>query len=125
VASQKLSDILAVAIRRPGRPKISTEIRDLIRRMSLANPLWGAPRIHGELFKLGIDVSQATAGRQMPWRPKVPSPTWRSFLQNHLTDIGRPMSRFQPRSSVANAKYIFEQEQANAPPAQFRRYQLS
>src|SRR6202521_2629368 len=73
--------------RRPGRPKMSTEIRDLIRQMSLANPLWGAPRIHGELLKLGIDVSQDTVGRQMPWRPKIPSPTWRSFLQNHLTDI--------------------------------------
>ena len=57
--------------RRPGRPKISTEIRDLIRRMSRANPLWGAPRIHGELLKLGIEISQATVGRWMPWRPKV------------------------------------------------------
>jgi transposase InsO family protein len=73
--------------RRPGRPKIGTEIRDLIRRMSKANPLWGAPRIHGELLKLGIKVSQATVGRWMPWRPKVPSPTWRSFLDNHLPDI--------------------------------------
>src|SRR5450830_1297109 len=73
--------------RRLGRPKMSAEIRDLIRRMSLGNPLWGAPRIHGELLKLGIDVSQATVGRYMPWRPKVPSPTWRSFLHNHLTDI--------------------------------------
>ena len=66
---------------------MSAEIRDLIRRMSLANPLWGAPQIHGELLKLGIEVSQATVGRFMPWRPKVPSPTWRSFLHNHLTDI--------------------------------------
>jgi len=66
---------------------MGTEIRDLIRRMSLANPLWGAPRIHGELLKLGIEVSQATVGRYLPWRPKVPSPTWRSFLHNHLTDI--------------------------------------
>ena len=66
---------------------MSTEIRDLIRQMSLANPLWGAPRIHGELLKLGIEVSQATVGRYLPWRPKVPSPTWRSFLHNHLTDI--------------------------------------
>jgi len=49
--------------------------------------LWGAPRIHGELLKLGINVSQATVGRWMPWRPKVPSPTWRSFLRNHLPDI--------------------------------------
>ena len=55
--------------------------------MGLANPLWGAPRIHGELLKLGIDVSQATVGRYLPWRPKVPSPTWRTFLHNHLTDI--------------------------------------
>jgi transposase InsO family protein len=73
--------------RRLGRPKMGTEIRDLIRQMSLANPLWGAPRIHGELLKLGIQVSQATVGRYMPWRPKLPSPTWRSFLHNHLTDI--------------------------------------
>jgi transposase InsO family protein len=73
--------------RRLGRPKMSTEIRVLIRRMSLANPLWGAPRIHGELLKLGIEVSQATVGRYLPWRPKIPSPTWRSFLHNHLTDI--------------------------------------
>jgi putative transposase len=55
--------------------------------MSTGNPLSGAPRIHGELLKLGIEVSQATVGRYMPWRPKEPSPTWRSFLQNHLTDI--------------------------------------
>src|ERR1035437_4054833 len=73
--------------RRLGRPKMSTEIRDLIRRISLANRLWGAPRIHGELLKLDIKVSQATVGRYMPWRPKVPSPTWRSFLHNHLTEI--------------------------------------
>jgi putative transposase len=73
--------------RAPGRPRISPDIRDLIRRMSKANPLWGAPRIHGELLKLAINVSQATVGRWMPWRPKVPSPTWRSFLRNHLPDI--------------------------------------
>ena len=72
--------------RRLGRPRMSREIRDLIRKMSLANPLWGAPRIHGELLKLGIDVSQATVGRYLPWRPKVPSPTWRSFLHNHMHD---------------------------------------
>jgi putative transposase len=71
----------------PGRPRINPEIRNLIRRMSNANPLWGAPRIHGELLKLGIKISQATVGRWMPWRPKVPSPTWRSFLSNHLPDI--------------------------------------
>ena len=69
-----------------GRPKVSSETRDLIRQMRMANPLWGAPRIHGELLKLGIEVSQATVGRYLPWRPKVPSPTWRTFLQNHMTD---------------------------------------
>jgi putative transposase len=75
--------------RRLGRPKMSAEIRDLIRKMSLADRLWvwDAARIHGELLKLGIKVSQATVGRYLPWRPKVPSPTWRSFLHNHLTDI--------------------------------------
>jgi putative transposase len=70
----------------PGRPKTPRETRDLIRKMSIANPLWGAPRIHGELLKLGIVVSQATVGRYMPWRPAVPSPTWRSFLHNHMSD---------------------------------------
>jgi transposase InsO family protein len=70
-----------------GRPRMSREIRDLIRQMSQANPLWGAPRIHGELLKLGIEVSQATVGRYLPWRPKAPSPTWRSFLHNHMHDI--------------------------------------
>jgi putative transposase len=69
-----------------GRPRMSREIRDLIRQMSQANPLWGAPRIHGELLKLGIEVSQATVGRHIPWRPKVPSPTWRSFLRNHMSN---------------------------------------
>jgi putative transposase len=71
----------------PGRPKTSAEIRALIRQMSRANPLWGAPRIHGELLKLGIDVSQATVGRHLPRRPQAPSPTWRSFLRNHMTAI--------------------------------------
>src|SRR6185295_6814100 len=61
---------------------MSTAIRDLIRQMSLANPLWDAPRIHRELLKLGVDVSQATVGKYLPRRPKVPSPTWRSFLHN-------------------------------------------
>src|SRR5256712_474874 len=55
--------------------------------MALANPLWGAPRIHGELLRLGLDVSQRTAGRLMPRRSKPPSQTWRAFLQNHLADL--------------------------------------
>ncbi len=66
---------------------MSTEIRDLIRRMSLANPRWGAPRINGELLKLGIEVSQAAVGRYLPWRPQFPSPSWRSVLHNQRTGI--------------------------------------
>jgi putative transposase len=72
--------------RRSGRSKTHAEIRDLIRRMSSANPLWGAPRIRGKLLKLGIEVSQATVGMYPPWGPKTPSPIWRSFLHNHLTE---------------------------------------
>src|SRR6267142_5794716 len=70
--------------RLPGRPEVAAHIRGLIRRMSQANPLWGAPRVHGELLKLGIAVAQSTVGRYMPWRPAVTSPTWRSFLRNHM-----------------------------------------
>src|SRR5919199_6875463 len=69
---------------RPGRPPINREVRDLIHQISRANPLWGAPRIHGEIRKLGINVSQATVARCMLRRPKAPSPSWRSFLHNHM-----------------------------------------
>ena len=69
---------------RPGRPEVATEIRDLIRRMSQANPLWGAPRIHGELRKLGIAVAQSTVARYLPRPRKPPSQNWRTFLTNHL-----------------------------------------
>jgi transposase InsO family protein len=73
--------------RRWGRPAIGRELRDLIRQMSRANPLWGAPRIHGELLKLGLTVSQATVSKYMlrPHRP--PSQAWRTFLKNHAPDL--------------------------------------
>src|SRR5215475_10115728 len=70
-----------------GRPCVSGETRELIRQMSNANPLWGAPRIHGELLKLGIEISQATAAKYMLRRRKPPSQTWRTFLENHLQKI--------------------------------------
>jgi transposase InsO family protein len=70
-----------------GRPAIAREVRDLIRQMSRANPLWGAPRIHGELLKLGIDISQATVGKYMVRHRKPPSATWRAFLDNHVKDL--------------------------------------
>ena len=70
--------------RLPGRPEVAANIRDLIRRMSHANPLWGTPRIHGELLKLGIAVGQSTVARYLPRSRKPPSQTWRTFLTNHL-----------------------------------------
>jgi putative transposase len=73
--------------RRGGRPRTPYEVRTLIRTMSAANPLWGAPRIHGELLKLGIDVSQTTVAKYMPRRTRPPSPTWRTFLANHASQI--------------------------------------
>jgi putative transposase len=89
MASQGLPARLAVAVMGPqaGTARLASEVRGLIRQICTANPLWGAPRIHGELLKLGIEVSQATVGRYMPWRPREPSSTWRSFLQTHMTDI--------------------------------------
>jgi putative transposase len=72
---------------RLGRPGVPSELRSLIRAMSDANPLWGAPRVHGELLKLGIDVSQATVAKYMSRRRRPPSPTWRTFLANHTAQI--------------------------------------
>jgi hypothetical protein len=72
---------------RGGRPRIDSEIRTLIARMNQENFLWGAPRIHGELFKLGFKVSQATVSRYMPRRSHPPSQSWRTFLQNQALGI--------------------------------------
>jgi putative transposase len=72
---------------RNGRPCASREIQELIKRMSMANPRWGAPRIHGELQKLGIQVSESTVAKYMV-RPRRPSSqTWRTFLKNHTRDL--------------------------------------
>jgi transposase InsO family protein len=70
-----------------GRPQIETDLRALIRRMSIENPLWGAPRIHGELLKLGFDVAQSSVARYMVKRRGPPSQGWRTFLRNHAPDI--------------------------------------
>jgi putative transposase len=67
-----------------GRPLIDPQIRDLVREMATANPLWGAPRIHGELRILGVDVSERTVSRLLDRLPRPPSQTWRTFLTNHL-----------------------------------------
>src|SRR4030081_843057 len=70
-----------------GRPRIPGEIRRLIREMSLANRLWGAPRIHGELLKLGIEVAQSTVAKYMARSGRGRSQIWRTFLHNHGAGI--------------------------------------
>src|SRR6202047_3693699 len=70
-----------------GRPRIDSEMRALIRRMSRENPLWGAPRIHGELLMLGIEVAQSTVARYMTRRQGPPSQGWKTFLRNHSAGI--------------------------------------
>jgi hypothetical protein len=70
-----------------GRPKIAADLRALIRRLSAENPLWGAPRIHGELLKLGFEVAQSSVAKYMVKRCGPPSQGWRTFLRNHAPDI--------------------------------------
>jgi len=72
---------------RGGRPQIESDLRALIRRMSIENPLWGAPRIHGELLKLGFEVAQSSVAKYMVKRCGSPSQGWRTFLRNHAPDI--------------------------------------
>src|SRR3979490_2606642 len=69
-----------------GRPQIDTELRALIRRMSVENPLWDAPRIHGELLKLGIEVAQSSVAKYIVKRRGPPSQGWRTFLRSHVPD---------------------------------------
>ena len=71
----------------PGRPGVSKEVRQLIRKMCRENPLWGAPRIHVELLKLGIDVGETSVGKYILRKRKPPSQTWRTFLENHVTTM--------------------------------------
>jgi putative transposase len=71
----------------PGRPVISREARDLIRTMCRDNPSWGAPRIHGELLKLGIDIGASSVSKYMVRSRKPPSQTWRTFLENHAKQL--------------------------------------
>jgi putative transposase len=72
---------------KPGRPSVAHEVRDLIRMMSRNNPRWGAPRIHGELLKLGIQITEPTVAKYMIKRRKPPSQTWRTFLNNHVQNM--------------------------------------
>ena len=72
--------------RRPGRPSIEVELRDLILEMHRANPTWGAPRIHGELLKLGFTLAQSTVSKYLPRKRKPPAQSWRTFLRIHLRE---------------------------------------
>jgi len=75
------------APRRPGRPRIDPLLRSLIQRMAMENGLWGAPRIHGELLKLGLIVSERTVSRYLPDRRTRRSQTWRTFFANHIGNL--------------------------------------
>src|SRR5882757_2583961 len=72
---------------KPGRPVISSEVRDLIRKMCRENPGWGAPRIHGELLKLGIDIGESSVSKYMVRCRKPPSQTWWTFFENHAQQL--------------------------------------
>ena len=72
---------------RPGRPAVSLEVRQLIRRMSRQNPLWGAPKIHGELLKLGFDLSETSVSKYLVRRKGSPSQSWKTFLENHVKSL--------------------------------------
>ena len=72
--------------KRPGRPQVHLEIRKLVRTMAAANPIWGAPRIHGELLKLGFEISERTVSRLMP-KDRKPTQTWMTFLRNHVGQL--------------------------------------
>ena len=91
---------------KPGRPPIDTALRNLIREMQATNMGWGAPRIHGELLKLGIDISQATVSKYMVRLRKPPSQTWRTFLSNH-TECLAAMDFFTVPTAGFRVLYVF------------------
>src|SRR5664280_585820 len=91
---------------RGGRPLIEADLRALIRRMSVENPLWGAPRIHGELLKLGFEVAQSSVAKYMVKQRRPPSQGWRTFLQNHAPDIAA-MDLFVAPTIGFDLLYVF------------------
>ncbi len=89
-----------------GRPKVTAEVRVLIRQMSLDNRLWGAPRIHGELIKLGYDVCQATIAKYMVKPTSPPSQTWKTFIRNHMAEIVA-VDFFTVHTATFRTLYVF------------------
>jgi integrase len=84
-----------------GRPQIEAGLRALIRQMSMENPLWGAPRIHGELLKLGFEIAQSSVAKYMVKRRGPPGQGWLTFLRNHAPDIAAMSDRIFPISANA------------------------
>ena len=97
---------------KPGRPKVAKETRELIRRMSLENPMWGAPRIHGELLKLGIDIGETSVNKYMVRQRKPPSQSWRTLLDNHLKSLVSRRSRPDRHDVQGMAAVSFESARA-------------
>jgi transposase InsO family protein len=88
VASSRVSQLLALEVSgRGGRPQVDAELRALIRKMSVENRLWGAPRIHGELLKLGFEVAQSTIAKYMKQHCRPPGQSWWTFLRTHVPEI--------------------------------------
>jgi putative transposase len=91
---------------KPGRPKVPQEVRDLIRMLSHNNPRWGAPRIRGELLKLGIAITEPTVAKYMVRHRTPPSQTWRTFLENHLKTLV-PVDFFSVSTIRFEILYVF------------------
>jgi len=89
-----------------GRPKIPVDVRTLIRRMSLENSFWGAPRIHGELLKLGYDICESTIANYMVHRPGPPSQTWQTFIRNHMAEL-EAIDFFTVPTAIFRTIYVF------------------
>ncbi len=89
-----------------GRPKVPANVRTLIRRMSLENPRWGAPQIHGQLVKLGYDIGETTVAKYMVRQPGPPSQTWKTFIQNHVAEIAA-VDFFTVPSITFKTLYVF------------------
>lgn len=89
-----------------GRPKVSAEVRALIGRMSAENPPWGAPRIHGELLKLGYDICESTIAKYIVRRPGSPTQTWQAFIRNHMSEIAA-IDYFTVPTASFRTLYVF------------------
>ena len=96
------------------RPQIDADLRALIRRISVDNPLWGAPRIHGELLKLGFEVAQSSVAKYMVKRRGPPSQRWRTFLNNHASNIAA-LDLFVVQSGRTFRKCVARHENSRSP----------